>query len=170
MDPDHPGTLVVGTDVGVYHTRDGGATWGPLGYGMPMQAVLDLSYHRATHTLVAATHGRSQWKFNLGVLPVAVGPTAGPPHLRISALAPNPSRGLVRLAIALPSAAPVEAAIFDASGRRVRRLFTGPAGPGDLPLAWDGCDARGRRVASGVYFLRASAKGATATGRIVRVD
>jgi photosystem II stability/assembly factor-like uncharacterized protein len=170
VNPSDPNTLIVGTDVGVYYTRNLGATWGPLGLGMPMQAVLDLSLHQPSHTLVAATHGRSQWKFNLGVLPVAVGPTAPPPRIALTAPAPNPSRGPVRVALALPSSSSVQVAVFDATGRLVRSLFSGAAGPGHLPLTWDGLDARGRRAADGVYFLRASAAGATATCRLVRVD
>ena len=170
VNPDDPDMLVVGTDLGVYYSRDRGASWGPLGIGLPMQAVLDLSYHRATRTLVAATHGRSQWKFNLGALPLAVGPPASAPHLTLGAAVPNPSRGPVRIALTLREAARVDAAIFDAAGRRVRSLGARSAAAGTLPLAWDGCDDHGKRVVSGVYFLRASTSGSIAIGRIVRVD
>jgi hypothetical protein len=170
VDPSNPSTLFLATDVGVYYTRNLGGTWGLLGFGLPMQAVFDLSLHQPSRTLVAATHGRSQWKFNLGALPVAVGSTATPPRIALTAPAPNPSRGRVRFALALPSASTAAVEVFDAAGRLVRTLYAGHAGAGQLPLDWDGLDARGRRASDGVYFLRARAAGATVTRRLVRTD
>jgi len=168
VDPSEPATLFLATDVGVYVTRNLGAAWYPLGTGMPLQAVLDLTLHPASRTLVAATHGRSQWKLDVTSLSVAVEPPAAPPRLALSAPAPNPSRGTARFELALPQRATVEVAVFDAAGRRVRTLFGGVTGPGRLALAWDGLDAGGRAARAGVYFVRASAGGAAATRRLVR--
>jgi hypothetical protein len=42
--------------------------------------------------------------------------------------------------------------IFDAMGRLVRRLAPSPRKPGTYRDAWDGVDARGRPVPSGVYM------------------
>jgi hypothetical protein len=170
VDPGDPATLFLATDVGVYVTRNLGAVWYPLGTGMPMQAVFDLTLHQPSHTLVAATHGRSQWKISVASVVVAVEPPATPSRLALSAPAPNPSRGPTRFALALSEPATVEVAVFDAAGRRVRTLFGGGAGPGPLALDWDGLDARGRRAGAGVYFIRASAAGSSATRRLVRVD
>ena len=169
-DPDDPNTLFAGTDVGVYMTRNLGATWYPLGQGMPMQAVLDLTLHEPTRTLVAATHGRSQWKINLAALPVAVGQPATPARIALSVPAPNPSRGVARFALDLPRAATAGVAVFDATGRRVRTLLSGQVEAGRTALAWDGLDEGGRRARAGVYFIRATAAGATETRRLVRIE
>ncbi len=170
VDPGDPNTLFLATDVGVYVTRNLGGEWSPLGLGMPLQAIFDLTLHQPSRTLVAATHGRSQWKISLDALPLAAGPTATPGRIALSAPAPNPSRGAARFALALPGAGTAEVTVFDAAGRRVRSLFSGAAGPGSLPLAWDGLDARGHRAGAGVYFLHARASGSTVTRRLVRVD
>jgi hypothetical protein len=170
VDPGDPNTLFLATDIGVYITRNLGSEWTPLGLGMPLQAIFDLTLHQPSRTLVAATHGRSQWKINLSALSIVAGPTATPPRIALSAPAPNPSRGSARFALALPAAGTVDVTVFDAAGRRVRSLFSGGAGPGSLPLAWDGLDARGQRAGAGVYFLRASASGSAVTRRLVRVD
>src|SRR5262249_2475746 len=65
IDPDLPGTLYVGTDIGVYQGTCSGApttcTWSPLSTGLPRVAVLSLRLHRASRTLRAATHGRGMW-------------------------------------------------------------------------------------------------------------
>jgi photosystem II stability/assembly factor-like uncharacterized protein len=170
VDPDDPDVLFLGTDLGVYISTSLGSSWAPLGAGMPIQPVFDLTLHEPSRTLVAATHGRSQWRIDVGALPVAVGPTGAPARIELSAPAPNPSRGPTRFGLALPRSASADVEVFDASGRRVRRLFAGRAAAGDLPLSWDGLDGNGRRVAAGVYFLRATAGGAAATRRLVRLD
>jgi photosystem II stability/assembly factor-like uncharacterized protein len=168
VDPGDPNTLFLATDVGVYFTRNLGGEWSAMGQGMPLQAIFDLTLHRPSRTLVAATHGRSQWKINLDALPVAVGRTATPERIALSAPAPNPGRGVARFALALPAAGTAD--VFDAAGRRVRDLFSGDAGPGSLSLAWDGLDARGHRAGAGIYFVRASASGSTVTRRLVRAE
>ncbi len=170
VDPTDPNTLFLATDVGVYVTRNLGGAWSPLGLGMPLQAVFDLTLHSPSNTLVAATHGRSQWKINVGALPVAVGRTAPPQRIALTAPAPNPSRGASRFALALPAGGTTEVTVYDAAGRRVRDLYSGVAPPGSLPLAWDGSDAHGHRAGAGVYFVRASAAGSVTTRRLVRVD
>jgi hypothetical protein len=49
---------------------------------------------------------------------------------------------------------PVHVEIFDAAGRRIRRLYDGPMDPDAASVAWDGKDDRGHAVRSGVYFCR----------------
>ena len=51
--------LYVGTDTGVFTTSDAGATWRPLGVGLPLVPVLDLVFDRIQNKVLAATHGRS---------------------------------------------------------------------------------------------------------------
>jgi photosystem II stability/assembly factor-like uncharacterized protein len=50
-------TLVVGTDVGVYVSRDGGVRWRTLGAGLPHVPVLDLDVDPQTRVVTAATFG-----------------------------------------------------------------------------------------------------------------
>ncbi len=169
VDPADNRTLYAGTDVGVYATRNLGAGWFPLGQGMPLQVIHDLSLHAASRTLVAATHGRSQWKLDLSQLPVAV---AAPPPAGIafSKAWPNPARGTVRFTLATPSPAAFRVAVFDALGRRVRGLADRTFGAGRHELVWDGRDAAGRSLAAGVYYARAASGGWSAVRRIVRVE
>ena len=49
--------LVVGTDVGVFLTTDGGATWLNVGEGLPAVPILDIRYHEGTNSITAATFG-----------------------------------------------------------------------------------------------------------------
>jgi len=66
IDPDVPGTLYVGTDIGVFQgtcttTAPATCNWATLSTGLPRAAVLSLKLHRASRTLRAATHGRGAW-------------------------------------------------------------------------------------------------------------
>jgi hypothetical protein len=172
VDPTDTQRLYAATDVGVYWTPDLGAVWVPLGSGLPPTAVFDLTLHAPSRTLVAATHGRSQWKLDLTQAPVAIEPAPGaaPARLALSAPVPNPSRGEARLTLALARPGRAEVTVFDARGRRMRTLLSGNLPAGRHTIAWDGADASGARVAPGVYFVLASAPEGRARQRLVRVE
>jgi photosystem II stability/assembly factor-like uncharacterized protein len=53
--------LYVGTDIGVYVTVDGGASWSVLGGNLPSTYVHDIVIHPRDRVIVAATHGRGMW-------------------------------------------------------------------------------------------------------------
>jgi flagellar hook assembly protein FlgD len=44
--------------------------------------------------------------------------------------------------------------VYDATGRRVRRLVHGEQPAGIRTVTWDGRNDAGLRVSAGVYFLR----------------
>ncbi len=60
-----PRMLFVGTDVGVYRSVDDGTTWQHFSNGMPAVAVFDLKYKESNGILLAATHGRGCFTYNL---------------------------------------------------------------------------------------------------------
>ncbi len=83
----------------------------------------------------------------------AVGPgTSGLARLRVW---PNPVRGAAEISLEGVTG-PVEVTVYDLAGRRVRRLSRARGLDGGLRLQWDGRDAQGRRVGSGVFFVRAT--------------
>ncbi|HEY6865765.1 MAG TPA: FlgD immunoglobulin-like domain containing protein, partial [Candidatus Eisenbacteria bacterium] len=170
VDPADPNTIFLATDVGVYITRNLGAGWEALGTGMPVQSVLDLTFHAPSRTLVAATHGRSQWKLDLSSWPTAAPPPIPAARLALAPPAPNPSRGTVSMALDPGGASRLRVEVYDAAGRLVRTLLAGPAGGSRVMLAWDGLDERGHRAGAGVYFVRAQAGGSTSIQRLVRLD
>ncbi len=58
-DPERPGLLFAGTELGVYVSFDDGGAWQPLRLNMPTVPVRDLAIHG--DDLVIATHGRGFW-------------------------------------------------------------------------------------------------------------
>jgi photosystem II stability/assembly factor-like uncharacterized protein len=57
--------IYIGTDAGVYYTRDGLPIFIPLKLGLPNVIVDELEIHYATKKIVAATYGRGLWQSNL---------------------------------------------------------------------------------------------------------
>jgi hypothetical protein len=87
---------------------------------------------------------------------VAVDPLAPVPGLEL-ALAPNPSAGRVSARFSLPSDdARMEIAVYDLSGRLVKRIADGPRAAGPHQAEWDGLEADGARARAGLYFFRLS--------------
>jgi photosystem II stability/assembly factor-like uncharacterized protein len=60
-DPVDKNILYVGTDIGVYVTKDGGKSWAVLGDNLPSTYVHDLIVHPRDNVIVIATHGRGMW-------------------------------------------------------------------------------------------------------------
>jgi len=80
---------------------------------------------------------------------------------------PNPTSGATTLSFSLARAGEVSLAIYDASGRRVRSLLSGPREPGRYAARWDGRDESGRPVGSGVYFYKLGTQERDLTGKLV---
>jgi hypothetical protein len=59
--------IMVGTDVGVYQSTDGGLNWRPGPAGLPNVIVQDIQYVPATKQVVAGTYGRGMFSYNIGV-------------------------------------------------------------------------------------------------------
>jgi hypothetical protein len=62
LDSDNARDIYVGTDVGVFHLKNGKRNWEAVGSGLPLAPVLDLRLHEPSQTLYAGTFGRSAWK------------------------------------------------------------------------------------------------------------
>ena len=102
--------------------------------------------------------------------PAAVAdPETAPVVAPLLRIAPNPfgTETAVRFGLARESAVVLE--VVDVNGRVVRELVTGSLAAGEHVVAWDGRDAAGRPVASGVYFGRLATAAGTTTLRIARV-
>jgi len=88
--------------------------------------------------------------------------------LRITGM-PNPFRAGTELRFVQPRPGEAQLAIFDATGRLARRLALGDGPAGERRLAWDGRDADGRELPSGVYLFRLAAGGEEQQGRLVKL-
>ncbi len=67
---------------------------------------------------------------------------------------PNPFKSYVRVIFSVPEKSRVNIKVFDVTGRVVRTLVDEIKKPGRYEINWYGRDDRGRKLKSGVYFLR----------------
>ena len=106
---------------------------------------------------------------------VAVGVTGVEPGVPSASLrftldpaAPNPSATTTSFRFSTAQPVEADAAVYDASGRRVRAVSSGLLG-GEGVLTWDGRSEAGERAPAGVYFLRVRVAGETHVRRFVRM-
>jgi hypothetical protein len=91
-----------------------------------------------------------------------------PERWALRSIGPNPAQSDLRINFAVPlGGGDVEIVVHNVEGRRVVTLCSGPAAPGYRTATWDGRDAFGRSVSPGVYFVRMTSPGFTATRKAV---
>jgi len=79
---------------------------------------------------------------------------------------PNPFHDTARIFYQLPSPAVVSLTLYDVSGRPVRTLF----GARTEPAGWHEAGLDGRRLASGIYFLKLEVGSASRTIKVLRME
>jgi choice-of-anchor B domain-containing protein len=92
-----------------------------------------------------------------------------PAHGTPLTAAPNPFRSSVTVRLDLAEPGATRLGIYDVAGRLVRTLADGALPAGDPTLVWDGRNAAGTPVASGVYLLRLESGTTRAIQRLIRV-
>ena len=68
------------------------------------------------------------------------------------------------------TAGPYSIGVYDVSGRLAHSIEGYASGPGWVEAVWDGRDSQGTRLASGVYFMRASSGRQAETRRVLMVN
>ena len=155
--PDNPDLLFVGAENGAFASLDRGATWAPLGSGLPAVPVDDIEIHPRENDVVLGTHGRAIWVLD-DISPLSQSSAAadGGPQLfapRPATLflyrndvpsmgqgtfrAENPAFGAnIDYRLSEPAEGGVSVEVLDGAGRRVRAL-DGPGAAGLNRVTWD---------------------------------
>jgi len=92
-----------------------------------------------------------------------------PPEFSLSQNAPNPFNPRTVIRFGVPDAGSVRLAVYDVNGQHVRMLVDGPMQVGHHEAVWDGADALGREVSSGVYLYRLTSDEGTLVRRMLLV-
>lgn len=87
--------------------------------------------------------------------------------LAFGAVSPCPSTGTASLAFSTPSAGPATIEAFDLAGRVVSTVFSGDLDTGSHEMTWDFTRDDGTLLPSGIYWLRLSSGGGSATAQAV---
>ncbi len=100
------------------------------------------------------------YKLSLGVLPR---------KFALYQNAPNPFNPTTSITFDIPEKADVSLEVYDLLGRRVEMLVDEEMRAGSYRVTWDGRDASGREVPSGVYFYRIKAGDDVANRRMLLI-
>ncbi|GJM44663.1 MAG: hypothetical protein DHS20C21_15050 [Gemmatimonadota bacterium] len=92
-----------------------------------------------------------------------------PTKFGLRSTGPNPFRDATDLTLAIERPGHVDVAVYDSSGRLMRRLLSGSHSAGLVPVHWDGTNAELQSVPSGVYFVRAASGDRSSTVRVTRL-
>lgn len=101
---------------------------------------------------------------------VAVGDADQAPRaFRLAQNQPNPFNPSTEIRFSLPADGPVDIAVFDLAGRRVRTLVAGTLPAGDHEARWNGQDDGGEALPSGLYVYRVTTAGQTLARKMMLV-
>lgn len=118
IDPKHPNTLYVATDLGVWRQKERGENWQLVGKNLPTTVISDLVIHNKKRTLVAATFGRSIHEFPLDFVQPNL-PTIDtfPSPLVVH---PNPMRSFATVKFKLSKAQKGQVNLYNLNGQLLR--------------------------------------------------
>jgi len=98
--------------------------------------------------------------YQFSILDPSTDVPAAPAAARLLPNRPNPFNPSTTFTFELRDPAPARLIVSDARGRQVRRLLDGETCPaGETRVRWDGRDARGVEMPSGVYYFTLEAAG-----------
>jgi photosystem II stability/assembly factor-like uncharacterized protein len=138
----------------IYETTDGGTTWVSANFGEQVNRFRMLS------STFGYAVGETVYKYSPATAGLALDPlAASASRFRLAAGYPNPFQETTTIGYSLMRDADVEITIYNALGRRVVTLADGHAVAGTHALPWNGRDASGTPVGSGVYWVRFESDG-----------
>ena len=102
---------------------------------------------------------------------VASETAATPTAFALGANYPNPFNPATTIPLVVPAGARnVDLTIYNVLGQPLRQVWTGPLSAGEHELTWDGRDAQGQPVATGVYVYRLQVDEQTRTRKMVKLE
>jgi hypothetical protein len=105
----------------------------------------------------------------ISVVPADVDESSHPPHFALAAGVPNPSSAGVTIPFELPQPSRARLEVYSVTEARLRVLLDADMPAGMHAFRWDGRDALGRPLPSGIYFCRLQAGSLRAARRMMLV-
>jgi hypothetical protein len=143
------------------------------GAGTPIGVCVTPTSNGAANCSITVKSNASNGPTTVNVALSAVTAVGSPglPGFAIVGVVPNPFNPETSIRFALPEALAVTAEVWSVDGSRVTTLASNEVFPaGEDELRWDGRNARGERVASGVYLFRITTTLGRLTTRLVLLE
>jgi photosystem II stability/assembly factor-like uncharacterized protein len=165
--------LYLATDLGVYVSINDGGEWIEYNNNLPNVFTFDIHFHPADTTVRAGTFGRGCWKAKA----VDASITSVTDEKIISIPAdfvlyqnyPNPFNPRTSIRFELKYAGNVTGKIFNQSGQEIIELFSEYREAGTNIAHWDGDNANGLKVSSGIYYYRLTVDGISRTMKMLLI-
>ena len=158
------------TSTGLYSTStlDGTSTvWNQEGVETIGNVVVDMVTGRAADGYLAiATHGNGIYTARFDSDQLAVDDTNIPTGFELNQNYPNPFNPSTQIPFTLNEAGIVSLKVFDLAGREVTTLVNEIKAAGMHQAMWNGKDALGNAMPSGMYFYRIEANGKVQTKKM----
>lgn len=155
-----------GTSTGLYSTEtlnDSNTVWSQEGANTIGNVVINMIQSRPyDSTIVVATHGNGMYS-NKIFTPSAINETK-PDQLVVNCY-PNPFSNNITIDLGTELKSKIEAEIFDASGRLVKKLSQQATNR----IVWDGTDFSTNNCIAGIYLVRITADGRSALKKLVKL-
>lgn len=158
---DFPGSLSTGQTYRLKLLAQGSNVYGYVDYGSGYQGPYLLGYSSPSSGTVALGVNSCRVSFDNvhiwtgAAKDLALAAASVPDRVVLDANYPNPFNASTLIRYFLPAPQPVELTLFDLLGRPVRRWTQQEQEAGWHQVLWDGEDAQGRPVGTGVYLLSA---------------
>ena len=152
--PHATSVLWAGTEIGIFESRDYGASWHFADNGLPAVPVWQMKIRDGE--VILGTHGRGVWTVPLAEVAVGIAeePDGLPSGFGLPQNYPNPFNASTTIEFKVPTEAPVRLTVFDALGRKVSVLTDRHYSPGVHRVHWNAS-----AYASGLYFCRLESEG-----------
>jgi photosystem II stability/assembly factor-like uncharacterized protein len=164
IDYDEDSTLYIGTDAGVFFTQNLGTEWAVLGTGLPNSPVFDLNYHQPTKKLVAGTHGRSLFEFDLTLTSIDEDKGTILSGFELYQNFPNPFNPSTTIKFSLPEGELVNLRVYDVIGNEIAELLNEERSAGTYSVEFDAS-----KLASGTYIYKLQAGGKTEVRKMLLI-
>jgi hypothetical protein len=157
-------TLFLATDLGVWYTTNDGANWRPFGSGLPNLIAYDMKM-LPNGDLLVGSYGRGMWTTS-SVTDAEPTPTIMPNGISLGQMYPQPLRSGQDLHLPLSLSGPsrVEITAYAADGTRAL------VGAGAFQAGHQTMTVSSSGLAPGVYLVRATAGGRSASGKFVVIE
>lgn len=157
-----PRMIFVGTDLGVYQSTNDGANWVSFNSALPLVEIYDMKYKQSAGILLAATHGRGCWTFDIGAI-TGINTLAGvPKEFMLSQNYPNPFNPSTNIKFDIPKNSLVQLIIYNEIGKEVAVLVNKEMPAGKYETKWNA-----EHCASGIYFYKLSAGDLSETKKMI---
>lgn len=121
-----------------------------------------MKYKQAAGLILAATHGRGCWTFDLGSV-LGVDPySVIPKTFELNQNYPNPFNPDTKIKFGLPKEVNVKLSVYDVSGRQVELLADQNFNAGTYEITWNASS-----YSSGVYFYKLETEGFSETKKMI---